>query len=380
MVSVVKNLKGLERELIISFESKDIEPTINSKLINLSKSMNIKGFRKGKVPINIVKSKYYEQCFNESLSEHIEKSYIKVLLDEKLNPVSAPKISMEETNDKNIYKFKALIEVMPEIKIININEINLVKPVTKINKKDLEKAVEKISEQYKEWSVVDRKAKFGDRIKIDFCGKIDEKDFENNKADDFFVEIGSKQLIPGFELGLVGLSKGEEKILDIEFPVDYHDKKLASQSASFNIKVKEVCVGVNAEINQEFIKKLGIEDGSLSELYIKIEHGMKKDAEIMIESFIKKNVILELIKSQTFDIPKSLVHEEIQRIANENNLDKNVKINFEEAEKLYSQKASDNVKAGLLLREIINNEKLHPSKEDIDNWIDIISHGQTNRS
>ena len=126
MASKVKNLKGLEKELTISFDAKDIEPTIDSKLKELSKTLDLKGFRKGKVPMNVVRGKYYEQCFNESLSEHIEQNYIKVVLDEKLNPVSPPKISMEESKDKTIYTFKALVEVMPEITLKNINKITAI--------------------------------------------------------------------------------------------------------------------------------------------------------------------------------------------------------------------------------------------------------------
>jgi len=211
MASKVKSLKGLEKELTVSFESKEIEPTIESKLVELSKTLDLKGFRKGKVPMNVVKGKYYEQCFNESLSEHIEQNYIKVVIDEKLNPVSQPKISMVETKDKSIYTFKALIEVMPEIELKNIDKIKLEKPVLKVKKEDLEKSVDKIAEQYKEWNEVKRKSKVGDRVKADFEGTINGEAFENNKADDFLIEIGSKQLIPGFEEGLVGVKVGEEK-------------------------------------------------------------------------------------------------------------------------------------------------------------------------
>ena len=135
MASKIKNLKGLEKELTISFDSKEIEPTIEAKLLNLSKTLDLKGFRKGKVPMNVVKGKYYEQCFNESLSEHIEQNYIKVVLDEKLNPASAPKISMDEIKNKDSFTFKALIEVMPDIELKNIDKIKLEKPVLKIKKK-----------------------------------------------------------------------------------------------------------------------------------------------------------------------------------------------------------------------------------------------------
>ena len=380
MGSKVKNLKGLEKELTISFDSKEIEPTIDSKLKELSKTLDLKGFRKGKVPLNVVKGKYYEQCFNESLSEHIEQNYIKVILDEKLNPASPPKISMNKSKEKNTYSFKALVEVMPEIEIKNINKIKLVKPVLKVKKVDLNKAVDKIAEQYKEWVVVDRKSKKGDKVKADFKGTINGEEFDNNKAEDFPIEIGSNQLIPGFEDGLIGLKANDEKKLDITFPDDYQDKKLASNPVNFEIKIKEVSEPKISEINEDFVKKLGIEDGKIETLHKKIKEGMKKDSETLIDSHLKKNVILELSKSQKFEVPKSLIRDEVLRMDKENNPKGDVKISEKDMDKLYSKEATERVRAGLLLREIINNQKFDITKQEIDKWIDTVSRGQTNRA
>ena len=380
MASKVKNLKGLEKELSISFSLKEMDPTIESKMKELAKTLDLKGFRKGKVPLNVIKSKYYDQCYNESLSEHIEQNYIQVIIDEKLNPVAPPQISIEEKKDKDKIYFKALIEVMPDVKVTNIEKIKLQKPKLKVKKDDLEKAVEKIAEQYKEWKPVKRKSKKGDRVKADFIGKINGEDFENNKADDFLVEIGSKQLIPGFEEGLIGLKSGEDVKLDITFPDDYQDKNLASKPVVFDITVKEVLEPEVSEINAEFVKKLGIDDGKIETLHSKIKDGMKKDAETLIESHMKKIVIAELSKSQKLEVPKSLVQEEIHRIDKENNPNGEVKMSHEDMDKLYSKEASDRVKAGLLLREIINNEKFKITQQNISDWIDTVSRGHNNRS
>jgi len=296
-----------------------------------------------------------------------------------LNPVAPPKISMEESKDKNIYTFKAVIEVMPEIELKNVEKIKLEKPILKVKKEDLEKAVDKIAEQYKDWNIVERESKVGDRVKADFKGTINGEEFENNKADDFLIEIGSKQLIPGFEEGVEGVKAGEQKKLYITFPDDYQDKKLASQPVSFEIQIKEVLESKISEIDEEFVKKLGIEDGKVESLHSKIEEGMQKDAETLVDSHLKKSVISELSKSQKFEVPKSLVNEEIYRMDKETNPNGDVKISHEDMEKLYSKEAEERVKAGLLLREIINAEKFTLSKEIIDSWIDTISRGQGNR-
>jgi trigger factor len=134
-----------------------------------------------------------------------------------------------------------------------------------------------------------------------------------------------------------------------------------------------------SEIDEEFVKKLGIEDGKVESLHSKIEEGMQKDAETLVDSHLKKSVISELSKSQKFEIPKSLVQEEIYRMDKETNPNGDVKISHEDMEKLYSKEAEERVKAGLLLREIINAEKFTLSKEVIDSWIDTISRGQGNR-
>ena len=380
MTSKVKNLKGLEKELSISFSLKDMDPTIESKLKELSKNLDLKGFRKGKVPMNVVKSKYYQQCYNESLSEHIEQNYIQVIIDEKLNPVAPPKISIDENKNKEKLFFKALIEVMPEVEIVDIEKIKLEKPKLKVKKIDLEKAVEKIADQYKEWNLVERKAKNGDRVKADFVGTINGEEFDNNKAEDFLIEIGSKQLIPGFEEGLIGLKAGEEKKLDITFPQDYQDSKLASQPVNFDIVVKEVLEPKVSEINEEFVKKLGIDNGKIETLHSKIKEGMEKDANTIIDSYMKKNVIKELSKSQKLEVPKTLVSEEISRIDKENNPNGDIKISEKDMEKLYLKEATERVRAGLLLREIINNEKFEITQKNISDWIDTVSRGNNNRS
>ena len=164
---------------------------------------------------------------------------------------------------------------MPEVKIVNIEKIKLEKPKLKVKNIDLEKAVEKIADQYKEWNLVERKSKNGDRVKADFSGTINGEEFDNNKAEDFLIEIGSKQLIPGFEEGLIGLKAGEEK-LNITFPKDYQDSKLASKPVNFDIVVKEVLEPKVSEINEEFVKKLGIEDGKIETLHSKIKRGWRR--------------------------------------------------------------------------------------------------------
>ena len=185
--------------------------------------------------------------------------------------------------------------------------------------------------------------------------------------------------LSGFEEGLIGLKAGEEKKLDITFPKDYQDSKLASKPVNFDIVVKEVLEPKVSEINEEFVKKLGIEDGKIETLHSKIKEGMEKDAITLIDSYMKKNVIKELSKSQNLEAPKTLVSEEFLEL-----IKKIIQmVILRLAKKIwknYMKEATERVKAGLLLREIINNEKFEITQKNISDWIDTVSRGNNNRS
>tara|TARA_Y100000590_G_scaffold455919_1_gene605468 strand:+ start:2122 stop:3387 length:1266 start_codon:yes stop_codon:yes gene_type:complete len=367
----IKKISQTEKEIKIIFQYNDIEVLANKKLEELGKKADLKGFRKGKVPNNVLKEKYYSGCINEALSECIQQKYVEAIIENKLNPIGAPKIKPIASKDKTKFAFTASIEIVPEFEIKNIDKIDINKPNLKISEKDYDEAIKNICKRYTKWNSVEREAKEGDQLKIDFIGKINGEEFPNNKAKDFVIELGTKSFIPGFEEGLIGLKKSSKKKLKLTFPNEYHDPSLSSKKVDFDIDIHEVMEGVAPKVDHEFIKGLGIEDGKIESLKKKISEGMNKDGEDIIDTYLKKQVINSIVKNNKIDLPKSLIDDEISRMKNEEKIS-DVKKEDESA-------AKDRVTAGLILRQIIENEKFTASRESIDQWINHVAEYRDNR-
>ena len=367
----IKKISQTEKEIKVIFQYNDVEILANKKLEELGKKADLKGFRKGKVPNNVLKEKYYNGCINEALSECIQQKYVEAIIENKLNPIGAPKIKPITSKDKEKFAFTASIEIVPEFEIKNIDKIDIKKPNLKISEKDYDEAIKNICKRYTKWNSVEREAKEGDQLKIDFIGKINGEEFPNNKAKDFIIEIGSKQFIPGFEEGLVGSKKSSKKKLKLTFPENYHDESLSSKKVDFDVDIHEVNEGVMPTVDQEFIKGLGIEDGKIESLKMKISEGMNKDGKDIIDTYLKKQVISSIVKNNKIDLPKSLIDDEISRMKNE---DKGSGVEKED-----ESIAKDRVTAGLILRKIIENEKFTASRESVDEWINHVAEYRDNK-
>ena len=198
----------------------------------------------------------------------------------------------------------------------DLSKINIINPNLIISNEEVDKSIENLRSSYTIWSPSEKKAKKGDRLKVNFKGKVNNEDFPNNEAKDFHVILGSNQLIPGFEDGLVGASKGEKLDLKVKFPDDYHEDNLKGKNAVFDTEVLEVENGDKPKIDKEFLKNFGIEDGTKKDLEKKIEDGMRLDCENIIENYVKKQAIEELVSKNKFKIPSSLVEDEQKRTFN----------------------------------------------------------------
>ena len=359
-----KKISEIEIELNITFDYSEVDSLADKKLQDLSKDADLKGFRKGKVPISVLKSKYYSSCQYEALTDRINENYVQALIQQKINPVNKPEIKPSPNKDKKKYSFTALVQIIPEIKLCDLSKINIINPNLIISKEEVDKSIENLRSSYTIWSPSEKKAKKGDRLKVNFKGKVNNEDFPNNEAKDFHVILGSNQLIPGFEDGLVGASKGEKLDLKVKFPDDYHADNLKGKNAVFDTEVLEVENGDKPKIDKEFLKNFGIEDGTKKDLEKKIEDGMRLDCENIIENYIKKQAIEELVSKNKFKIPSSLVEDEQKRIENDPSSKKISNINEE---------ATKRVSAGLIMREIINQEKIEVSQKEIDDWIEKIA-------
>ncbi|MFB0906066.1 MAG: trigger factor, partial [Pseudomonadales bacterium] len=218
--------------------------------------------------------------------------------------------------DKDL-TFSALIEIFPEIKLGAFGDIKVTKPVADVSPDDLELMIEKLRDQRKSFVVVDRAAALDDQVTIDFAGTVDGEAFDGGQGDDNKLILGSNTMIPGFEDGIVGLTAGKEQDITVTFPDDYQAEDLAGKQAVFAVKVHEVAESTLPELNEDFFKEFGVEDGGMAAFRVEVQNNMEKELKAAVENRVKTQVMDGLILVTPVDSPKALVNDECQRMRQE---------------------------------------------------------------
>ncbi|MCP4078440.1 MAG: trigger factor [Gammaproteobacteria bacterium] len=374
----IESLEGLQRKLTIQVPSDKIATAIDQKLKKLSKTVKMDGFRPGKVPVSVVKQAYGAQIRQEVIGDVIESTYHEAIVQEKVRPAGMPEIlPISEADDKDGIAYSATFEVYPEITSIELDSLEIEKPVAEISEDDMDNMIKKLSEQRKEWNEVDRAAAEGDQVICDFNGKIDGEEFTGGSGKDMTVEIGSGQMLKEFEDGLSGMSKDEEKTIDVNFPEDYHGKDVAGKTAQFTLNVTKVSEGSIPELDEELIKSFGVEDGSIDSFKKDIKGNMEKELGQKIKTALKNTVMAAFLEKNEVLAPKALVADEI------NNLKQQMAQNMgQEAAKmdpatfpddLFEAEGTKRVQLGLLVGELIKIEGIKLDKDRFDSTLQEMS-------
>lgn len=368
---------GLVREYKIVVPAKDIESQIDAKLNEIQKTIKLPGFRPGKAPKNMIKSKYQASIMGEVLDEAVRNSANKVIEDKKLQPAMQPQINIEKFDDGKDLEIKMDMEVLPEVGKVDFSDIKLEKLVAEVPEEEVTKALEYLSSQRKDSKPVKtkRKSKNGDITVIDFEGFVDGEAFPGGKGTDYPLELGSNSFIPGFEEQLVGKNIGEEIDVNVPFPKEYHAKELAGKDALFKVTVKELKEVIPVEINDEFAKSMGEEN--LETLKATIKTRINSDHEQASKMKLKRTLLDSLDSKADFEVPNCLVDAEYQQIMSQyEQAEKSGQLTEEEKdkskkdlEKEYKELSVRRVKLGILLSEVGKTEKLEIKQEDINGAI-----------
>ncbi len=370
----IESLEGLQRKLTIQVPSDKIANAIDQKLKKLSKTVKMDGFRPGKVPVSVVKQAYGAQVRQEVIGDVIESTYHEAIVEEKLRPAGMPEIQpIADADDKDGIAYSATFDVYPEIESVELDSLEIEKPVANITDEDMDNMVKKLSEQRKEWNEVDRAAAKGDQVICDFDGKIDDEAFTGGAGKDMSVEIGSGQMLKEFEDGLLGMSKDEEKTIDVNFPEDYHGKEVAGKTAQFTLKVSKVSEGSVPELNEELIKSFGVEDGNIETFKNDIKGNMEKELGQKIKTNLKNTVMAALLEKNEVLAPKPLVAEEI------NNLKMQMAQNMGQdpakmdtstfPDDLFEAEGTKRVQLGLLVGELVKIEGIKLDQKRFDSTL-----------
>ena len=371
--------EGLAREVQITVAAADLASKLETKIDGIKDQVQLKGFRPGKVPVAHIRKTFGEQLMGEIIQETVNETSQNMLTERKERPAMQPEIKLAGEVDAVIGGTADLVydityEVIPAITLTDFAKLKLEKPVAEINDERVEEALGRLAEGRKDFEprAKTAKAKDGDRVKIDFIGRIDGEAFDGGAGEGFDLELGSGQFIPGFEEQLVGTKAGDKKDVEVSFPEEYGASELAGKAAVFECTVHEVSAPKEAEINEEFATSLGLE--SLEKLKDAIREQIAGDYDQMSRGHLKKDLLDQLSETHDFDLPPSMVDLEFNQIWHqfEHELESQEKKieDLDESEDAlraeYRGIAERRVRTGLVLAEVGNNNDIQVTQEELN--------------
>jgi len=362
----VETTTGLERRMKVAVPKERIDSEVENRLKSLAGRAKIDGFRPGKVPFSVIRSKFAGQVRQEVLGDMVQSSYVDAVTQQKLRPAGAPHIEASDTGTPENLEFVATFEVYPEIKLSGLDKIKVERPVLDITASDVDSMLETIRKQRKTWKEASRAAQAGDQITIDFVGTIDGEAFKGGSAEGVAIELGSGRMIAGFEEQLVGAKAGEERTLSVTFPADYHATELAGKPAKFATKITKVEEPALPEINDAFIAGLGVQEGGLDALKQQVRENMQREGEQTVKNHVKEQVFSGLLALGLAEIPKALVDAEIEALVQQRKeVMRQYGAQVQDVEpSQFEEQARRRVALGLILSEIIhqNSIKVPPAR------------------
>ncbi|MCB1984987.1 MAG: trigger factor [Burkholderiales bacterium] len=370
MRSNVENIGALERRIDISISQDQIQDEVNKRLKQLAKKTKMHGFRPGKVPLQLVSQRYGAEVQQEVLGDALNKEFSEAVKEHNLQVVGYPRYETRQDNDNHEqFAFSAQFEVYPDIVVGDLSQQTIEKPVAQVNAEDVDKTIEMIRKQQVQYQAIDRAVMEGDRAKLDYHGKLEGNDFEGGQAKDVYLIVGDGKFMKEFETALVGMNVGEEKSFDVTFPEDYHGKEVAGKTVTFEIKLKSVELPVLPEVDEEFAKVLGIQDGSVDKMRDGIRHDLEREVVKRIKSRLKEQAMRCLMDTTPIDAPNALVNKEIERLMENTHKDFTSRgMNTDDMQlkpEMFKDKAEHRIKLGLILAELLKDHKLKATPEQI---------------
>jgi len=364
----------INQSLNIVIPNAEVEKDVAERLKKAQKDSKLKGFRKGKAPLDVVTNIYGPEIRQEVVYDLVTKSFYKQAEEKGLKIVSRPNLIPEKMDVGQDVKFKATFEIYPDISLGNLNRLTYTKSTCSINEEDLDKTVSNLQKRMSKWEDSDEHSCEGDQIKINFIGKIENEEFEGGSATDFQVEIGSKSMIEGFEEGLKELKKGDKKTLDLLFPDDYGKTELASKPVSFEVEVTSVSKPVLPELNEDFFKSTGVEAKNIEDYKKEVKIKLEEDLQNILKGKARQSIYDSLVEANEFEAPKTMIDSEILNMksdaARRMGIDpKDLKEELFPNE-TFTEEAEKRVKIGILLNQVIEQNGLKPDPDKVKEIIE----------
>lgn len=367
----VEALTNIERRMTIVVPFEKLDKAFDERINKLAKTANVKGFRPGKAPLSHIKQFYGDSARQEALSDVIQKSIYAAIDQEKLNPVSTPMVEPKEILPGQPLEFVVKFEVLPPIENVHFNVDKIEKEIATIKDEDVEKVIQHLRNQHVIWKTVNRPAQEKDQAIIDFSGAIEGVKFAGGEAHDYPIVLGSKMMIPGFEEGVLGMSRGEERVIDVTFPENYFAKEVAGKVAQFTIKIIQVSEPDLPDLNDAYVKKLGIKSGTVEDLQAEIRRNLERELARVVKAKMKAQVFDKLLEQNPIEVPNALIEREAKRIHDELHPHHHghEHAHTEEENASFNEAGKRNVKLGLLVGELVKKYQLKADTQRIQTAI-----------
>ncbi len=377
MTVTVETLEKLERKMTLTLPVAVIQAEINSRLKRLARTVKMDGFRPGKVPMNVVAQRYGYSVQHEVMNDKVGEAFANAANEAKLRVAGQPRITEKDAAPQGEMAFDAVFEVYPEVKLADLSGAAVEKLSTEVTDAAIDKTLEILRKQRRTFSLRPQSgaAQIGDRVSVDFEGKIDGEPFSGGKAEGFQFILGDGQMLREFEEATAGMKAGESKTFPLAFPADYHGKDVAGKTADFMVTVHKIEEAHLPEVNAALAKVLGIDDASVEGLRADIRKNLEREVKFRLLSRNKQAAMDALLTRAELDCPKSAVQTEVARLIEGARADlkqRGVK-DAEKApipEEIFRPQAERRVRLGLAVAELVRSHDLQAKPEQIKAHID----------
>lgn len=373
----IETTTGLERRMTVEVPAAEVENAVNARLNEAAKTVRINGFRKGKVPMKVIRNRFGAGVRQEVVGEVMSRSYYQALSEQQIKPAGQPKIEPKTLEEGKNLEFTAVFEVYPEVELADFSKIKAEKLQAEVTDADIDKMIKNLQEQRQEWEEVKRMARNDDMLNIDFVGTIDGEEFQGGSAKGSNLVLGSDRMIPGFEKSLLKAKAGAEVKLELEFPEDYHNKEVAGKPVVFDVTVNSVSAPKLPELNDEFFAAFGVTEGGEEGFREEVKANMERELKKASRNRLKTELMDQLLDAHEIEVPEALIGAEINVLrqqalqqfgAGAQNLDPSML-----PDDLFREQADKRVKLGLILGEVIKQKSMKADPERVRETIEDIA-------
>jgi len=372
----VETTEGLERKLTIAIPGDRVDTAVNARLQEAAQTIRLNGFRQGKVPLKVVKNKFGKGVRQEVVGELMNQTYFEAIAQESLKPAGQPRIEPTSMDEGKDVEFVAVFEVYPEIELPDFAAIKAERLVAEVSDDDIDEMIETLRKQRQTWVPVERAAADGDMVNIDYVGKKEGEEFQGGKAAGQNLVLGSERMIPGFEDGVIGKSAGEDFTLQLKFPDEYHSEELAGAEVEFEITLNTVSEQSLPEVNEDFFKSFGVEEGGMEAFREEVSNNMQREMKTASRNKLKTTLMDALISDLEVAIPAALMSNEIHQLKHQTVQQMGGGQGFDPhsmPDDLFREQAKRRVTLGLILGEVISQQSIQADADKVRDAVEEIA-------